>query len=1122
MSQNRHLRKSCLTMTFRAITIILVLFTSTAWAELANSDEMDMVCRNWVNHIVEQTGDWAGATRPEIIETRDIYEDGMLLGRYYALSSGGNIIVPVLKEMPPVKAYSEEYYLDIDEPDGFAKLIREVLKERMDLFIELYGSLDVVQDSKEPIFPTNNRTLWNRYAVPEADYARRAADKSEEQDLISGGPLLTTAWHQGAPYNDYCPTGYDNDICVVGCVATAAAQIMWYHQWPSAGQGDKTYWWNGDDSCDDTPVNAQYLSADFSDDYEYTVTSHNLAELCYEVGVAFEMDYGACGSGAYTSDAVVVFPTYFRYLGNASRIWRYNFSALDWYNQVKTQIDNYRPIQYRIYGHSIVCDGYRDTYGTEELHFNYGWGGSYNAWYVIDGLHCPWEGCSPSEEFMIINITPIKALLALGDQTFNDNIVGDNDGIPEAGETVDVIVAIDNKGVEDVTDVSALFWIEDAGITITNNSASYGSITAGGSADNSSSPFRIEIPSGYITRVDSFFVEITYDGGSIVDTLSFEATIGETTILLIDDDNNGVIETFYTECLNNMRVPYDVWLYSYYQPPDSEYMSDYDMVIWFTGDYRSDIISTQEIEVIKQYLNGGGTLWLSGQGIAAELASDDLDLLNNYLMSSYESTYMAPLLTTATSSQILLAGDSLAIQGSGGASNQTDTDIISTAGSGNAELAYYGSPSSYCAVSYIGTYKSFFCGFGCEAVIQGSDRWMSRDTLFQRVFEFFEMDHPNSAPFLSDLTTDGPDSMHVLNNTPEIIWTYNDGSGNPQQMYQIQVGSDTEWETIELWESGVVSSSASQVTYAGDPLLDGVIYQYRIRVHNGSFWSDWYSSQFRLNSVPGTPTVLAPDNLAGVSTATPSLTVTNIDDPDNDNMHYDYEVYQDVGLISLITSVTSISEGGSATSWTVDVALNDDQIYYWRTRADDGFETGEWSEAANFWVNSENEAPLAFDLLEPANSSFLTDQSVSLVWQPSEPSDLFDEPTYRLYCSFESDFTPTEIYQYNLTDTVYNIDGTLENGHTYYWKVVAVDNYGAMTTCNETFIFSTIAMGDANADGTVNIADASYIVNAIFFGGTQPDPEEIADANCDGAMNITDASYLINFIFFGGGPLGCN
>jgi len=66
--------------------------------------------------------------------------------------------------------------------------------------------------------------------------------------------------------------------------------------------------------------------------------------------------------------------------------------------------------------------------------------------------------------------------------------------------------------------------------------------------------------------------------------------------------------------------------------------------------------------------------------------------------------------------------------------------------------------------------------------------------------------------------------------------------------------------------------------------------------------------------------------------------------------------------------------------------------------------------------------------------------------------------------------------------------------------------------------YVTYICGDSNSDGTVNIADASFIINAIFFGGAQPDPVEAADANFDGNMNIADASYIINWIFFGGDP----
>jgi len=57
-------------------------------------------------------------------------------------------------------------------------------------------------------------------------------------------PLLTTKWDQSEPYNLLCPEK-DGDRTVTGCVATAMAQVMNYHKWPSKGQGIASYDWNG-------------------------------------------------------------------------------------------------------------------------------------------------------------------------------------------------------------------------------------------------------------------------------------------------------------------------------------------------------------------------------------------------------------------------------------------------------------------------------------------------------------------------------------------------------------------------------------------------------------------------------------------------------------------------------------------------------------------------------------------------------------------------------------------------------------------------------------------------------------------------------------------------------------
>jgi hypothetical protein len=61
--------------------------------------------------------------------------------------------------------------------------------------------------------------------------------------------------------------------------------------------------------------------------------------------------------------------------------------------------------------------------------------------------------------------------------------------------------------------------------------------------------------------------------------------------------------------------------------------------------------------------------------------------------------------------------------------------------------------------------------------------------------------------------------------------------------------------------------------------------------------------------------------------------------------------------------------------------------------------------------------------------------------------------------------------------------------------------------------------GDANADGTLNIADAIYTLGFLFGGQAAPVCRDAADANDDGAVNIADAISILGHLFGGAGPL---
>ncbi|MDD4050802.1 MAG: C10 family peptidase [candidate division Zixibacteria bacterium] len=1099
--------------------VVLLPWAQVAYAELATADQMEQICRNWLTVIVTEKGDWGGSTEPTIVDIQDIVENDTLVARYYAIDPAGYIMVPALKEMAPVSAYSDEYALDIHETGGgMAVMMRQIFTDRFRIFVQTYGSLETVQAIDRPLFDPNNQTLWNKMTVPPDQFVPRA-DKVLGAQMLSVGPFLTTAWHQGAPYNDLCPEG-DGGRCAVGCVATAAAQIARYHQWPPYGTGTHSYYWGGDTSCDgSTP--GQTLSADFTDAYAYDDSPAAVAELSYEMGIAFSMDYGVCGSGAYTLDGANVFPEHFNYDAAATTRNRSNYSAEDWFGIIQDEIDQGRPILYRIYSHAIVCDGWRQVSGLNQYHFNYGWGGSQTTWYTVDNLYCPWSGCDPMVEGMVINIIPKTSIIWLGGTALTDLTGGDGDNIPEAGETVDLVVTVANFGAAAVSDVTAQLLVDDASISVLDGSTTYSYIGARDSVKNTADPFRLSIPADYISRIDSFFVILTCNAGATVDTLVFEKSLGRTGVLLVDDDGYTSFDSYYRSAFENLRIPYDIWIHESYAVVDSALLAAHDIVVWFTGGYRADPLSSAEITRLTGYMNAGGRLFLSGQGIAAELSTDDTTFLHDYLKSEYLSTSLVPLLWGAAEAQIMTAADSVLIMGSGGAGNQTNPDHISAVNGGVAELGYY-SQTDYGAVSYLGSYRLAFFAFGFEAISNGDSRWAYREEVLTRVLDFFEYGLPTNSPMALNVVPTPGVRLNMTDHAPAITWTYYDPQELPQQMYQVQMGTDTNWTVAEMWAVGPTAGSETAIPYAGAELIDGHRYYYRVRVYNGVVWSTWAKGDMRMNSRPSTPTNQTPSGFVGTMSETPDLTVTNATDNEYDTRTYAFEIYDDSLMTTLAASAEHQTQGaGTTTKWKVVTVLSDDEDYYWRTLADDGYELSDWTPLASFWVNSTNLPPTSFGLVSPADESKLSDRQPTFVWNSSIDNDRFDRVVYTLYYATDSIFYGTQSVS-GIQDTQVTITQLLQYGKRYYWRVMATDLFSTSTYSSDVYTFLTTMIGDANGDGTLNVGDAIYIISYIFREGPAPDPIVSADANCDGKINVSDAVYLINYIFRGGPPPQCN
>lgn len=219
-------------------------------------------------------------------------------------------------------------------------------------------------------------------------------------------PMLTTKWNQDTPYNDLSPRYSDGEPTYTGCVATAMAQVMSYYKYPLHGEGQHEY-----ESYDQVrgkdwtaPVTLDFSSTSF--DWEnmldvYEPGNYDEAEagavaaLMLACGVSVNMNYGIYSSGAFSQTIPYGF---WRYLGYNSGCYNIDHDTLEkpeeWEGIVYYNLRDCGPLVYcgvteHNEGHAFVCDGYD---GNGYYHFNWGWGGLADGWFMLDALSPEHQG----------------------------------------------------------------------------------------------------------------------------------------------------------------------------------------------------------------------------------------------------------------------------------------------------------------------------------------------------------------------------------------------------------------------------------------------------------------------------------------------------------------------------------------------------------------------------------------------------------------------------------------------------------------------------------------------------------------------------------------------------------
>ena len=214
-------------------------------------------------------------------------------------------------------------------------------------------------------------------------------------------PLITTLWNQGNvgsfstenPYNALSPV-IDGMLCPTGCMATAMAQLLYYHRWPQEPIAAElpAYTTMLGMEIDALPPVA-FDWDNMVDDYTQSTTDAQklaVAQLMRYCGQLEQMDYTPTSSNAMLCN-IDLLVNLFGYdqelhLANYS-----DYTVNGWYKLLYNELHEGRPIFYTGNstgdGHAFVVDGYEVQNNEGYFHINWGWGGLGNGFYKLTLLN---------------------------------------------------------------------------------------------------------------------------------------------------------------------------------------------------------------------------------------------------------------------------------------------------------------------------------------------------------------------------------------------------------------------------------------------------------------------------------------------------------------------------------------------------------------------------------------------------------------------------------------------------------------------------------------------------------------------------------------------------------------
>lgn len=386
-----------------AAMAVISVCSRNSWGRPTTQEQAKKVVAGWLRADPRPLG----ATLGRHVKKADTFtnDDGEPIYYIVYLEPSGFVIVPADDLVEPIIGFVERGTYDPSPANPLGALVTSDLQAR----IAAARDTEKLQTSGAMEAALEAQAKWEQLvSLAEAVGIMQLSSISD----VWVAPLVQSKWAQTtcchepnepelACYNYYTPpfTMPNGDPCnyPCGCLATAMAQVMRFHEYPAtlAGTGPCTitvdgnsfaplprgsYSWSDmvfEPNCDTSDPQCQAIGA-----------------ICFDSGITVNMSYTAACSRAVFSKAKYALMRRFSY---SSAIYGCNWPGSSSPDidpvllniMINPNVDAGNPVILKIPApppadsHAIVADGYGYNASTLYHHLNMGWEGFYDGWYDL-------------------------------------------------------------------------------------------------------------------------------------------------------------------------------------------------------------------------------------------------------------------------------------------------------------------------------------------------------------------------------------------------------------------------------------------------------------------------------------------------------------------------------------------------------------------------------------------------------------------------------------------------------------------------------------------------------------------------------------------------------------------